>query len=87
MEALLPYRNATKIFLPIFHFEKKKKHFILQNINQSKSIGKFSYVTYIGPSLTGIDYLKGRLGLPSLKRVYSEKGLGKYISEVIAQPV
>jgi hypothetical protein len=36
----------------------------------------------IGPSLTGIGYLKGRLGLLSLKRTYSERGLGKYISEV-----
>jgi hypothetical protein len=43
-------------------------------------VGKFSL--QIGPSLTGIDYLKGRLGLPSLKRIYSERGLGKYISEV-----
>jgi hypothetical protein len=34
------------------------------------------------PSLTGIGYLKGRLGLPSLKRVYSGRGLGNYISEV-----
>jgi hypothetical protein len=36
MEALLFYRNATKIFLPIFDF--KKKYFIPQNINQSKNI-------------------------------------------------
>jgi hypothetical protein len=32
----------------------------------------------IGPSLTGIGYLKGRLGLSSLKRIYS----GNYISKV-----
>jgi hypothetical protein len=32
VEALLPYRNATKTFLPIFDL---KKNFILQNINQS----------------------------------------------------
>jgi hypothetical protein len=35
VEALLPYRNATKIFLPIFDFEK---YFVLQNINQSKNM-------------------------------------------------
>jgi hypothetical protein len=34
--ALLPYRNATKIFVAIFDLEKK--YFILQNINQSKNI-------------------------------------------------
>jgi hypothetical protein len=38
-------------------------------------VGKFSFVS-------GIGYLKGRLGLPSLKRMYSERGLGKYSSEV-----
>jgi hypothetical protein len=32
--------------------------------------------------VTGIDYLKGRLGLISLKRICSERRLGKYISEV-----
>jgi hypothetical protein len=42
--------------------------------------GKFFFVNRT--SLTGIGYLKGRLGLPSLKRMYSERGLGKYISEV-----
>jgi hypothetical protein len=30
----------------------------------------------LGKSLTGIGYLKGRLRLPSLKRMYSERGLG-----------
>jgi hypothetical protein len=30
---LLPYRNATKIFLPIFYFEK---NFILQNTGCGK---------------------------------------------------
>jgi hypothetical protein len=33
--SLLPCRNATTIFLPIFYL---KKNFILQNINQSKNI-------------------------------------------------
>jgi hypothetical protein len=36
----------------------------------------------IGQSVTGIGYLKGPLRLPSLKRMYSGRGLGKYISEV-----
>jgi hypothetical protein len=36
----------------------------------------------IGPSLSGIGYVKGRMGLPSLRRIYSERGLGKQISEL-----
>jgi hypothetical protein len=36
----------------------------------------------IGSTLTGIDYLKGLLGLPWLRLTYSERGLGKYIREV-----
>jgi hypothetical protein len=35
VEALLPYRYATKIFLPIFDLEK---NVIPQNINQSKNM-------------------------------------------------
>jgi hypothetical protein len=37
VEALLPYRNATKAFLPIFDPEK---YFLLENINQR------TYITY-----------------------------------------
>jgi hypothetical protein len=36
----------------------------------------------MGPSLTGIGYLKGRLGPPLLKRMYSDGRLGKYVSAV-----
>jgi hypothetical protein len=33
VEALLPYRNATNIFVPIFDFEKKMSYFkILTNL-------------------------------------------------------
>jgi hypothetical protein len=39
-------------------------------------LGNSSLVT--GPSLTGIGYLKGRLGVPLLKRKYSDRGLGEY---------
>jgi hypothetical protein len=41
-------------------------------------VGKFNFVnrTIADP----IGYLKGHLGLASLKRMYSEKGLGKYIN-------
>jgi hypothetical protein len=33
-------------------------------------VGKFSL--YVGPSLTGTGYLKGRFGLPSSRRMYPE---------------
>jgi hypothetical protein len=36
VEALLPYRNATKIVLPIFDLEKI--YVIPQNVNQSKNL-------------------------------------------------
>jgi hypothetical protein len=35
VEALLPYRNASKYFC---HFSISEKYFMLQNINQSKNI-------------------------------------------------
>jgi hypothetical protein len=52
----------------------------IRSKNIRTDVGKFSFVNR--PSLAGIGYLKGRLGLPSLKCMYSERGLGKYISEV-----
>jgi hypothetical protein len=40
-----------------------------------------SFALEVEPLLTGIGYLKGRLRIPSLRCICSEKGLGKYLSE------
>jgi hypothetical protein len=50
--------------------------------NPGKVNAKFPLMKKLLNNVALIGYLKGRLGLPSLKRLYSERELGKYSSEV-----
>jgi hypothetical protein len=50
-------------------------HWKIRARKQRIDIGKFSFG--IGPLLTETSYLKGRSGLPTVKLIFSKRGLGK----------
>jgi hypothetical protein len=65
-----------------FSLEGMQSAFLAQGHERHLFVRLTSVPEQFREGMAGIVYLKGRLGLPSLKRMYSERGSGKYISEV-----